>query len=42
MPTDEAAEILLEIKEKDRGKILDGLDPAKATSLLKAIQDVQR
>jgi len=38
-PVEDAAEVLCLIKERDRGKILDGMDPVKAAVLLRALQE---
>ena len=38
-PVEDAAEVLRLIKEKDRGKILDGMEPAKTAVLLRALQE---
>ncbi len=40
METQDVAEILVQVKEKDRGKILDALDADQATRVLSAIQDL--
>lgn len=40
MPPDEVAEILLEVRDRDRGKILDAMSPDRATRVLSALQEV--
>ncbi len=42
LPTQDAAAILLDVKDKQRGEILNTMTPEKAASILKALQDVPR
>lgn len=42
LPTQDAAAILLDVKDKQRGEILNNLTPEKAATILKALQDVPR
>lgn len=42
LPTQDAAAILLDVKDKQRGEILNNMTPEKAATLLKALQDVPR
>jgi flagellar motility protein MotE (MotC chaperone) len=38
-PAQDAADILRRVKEKDRGKILDEMEPTKASMILRSIQE---
>jgi len=42
LPTQDAAAILLDVKDKQRGEILNTMTPEKAASILKALQEVTR
>ena len=38
-PTEDAADVLRRVREKERGRILDEMDPAKASMILRSIQE---
>lgn len=39
LPDEDAAEILREVRDRDRGKIVDAMDPARAARVLQALQE---